>query len=201
MSENSSSTLPFNNSSTTSGAPNSTDESCIFADSKTETVLMVLGYFTILLVSLVGNALVVFVICKNKQLRRSMNYYVLNMAVSDLFTPLTIMPVNIVRIISGSAAFMVDTPLVLGNILCKICYFLPDVSLMVSIQSLLLISVDRFIVACCLPVADKTNLVQSPFYLHFLYLDYSHCCSCTLLLHFQTDIRWKFILLLAALGC
>ena len=40
---------------------------------------------------------------------------------------------------------MVDTPLVLGNILCKLCYFLPDVSLMVSIQSLLLISVDRFI--------------------------------------------------------
>ena len=168
MSENSSSTLPFNKSSTTSGSPNSTDESCIFADSKTETVLMVLGYFTILLVSLVGNALVIFVICKNKQLRRSINYYVLNMAVSDLFTPLTIMPMNVVRIISGSTAFMVDTPLVLGNILCKLCYFLPDVSLMVSVQSLLLVSVDRFI-AVVFPLQIK--LISSK--VRFI------CISCT----------------------
>ena len=145
MSENSSSTLPFNNSSTTSGTPNSTDEDCNFTDSNAEKVLKVLAYSIILLVSLVGNALVILVFYKNKQLRRSINYYVLNMAVSDLFTPLTIMPVNIVHIISGSTAFMVDSPLVLGNILCKLCYFLPDVSLMVSIQSLLLISVDRFI--------------------------------------------------------
>ena len=168
MSENSSSTLPFNTSSTTSESPNSTDEDCIFADSKTETVLMVLGYFTILLVSLVGNSLVIFVICKNKQLRRSINYYVLNMAVSDLFTPLTIMPVNIVRIISGSTAFMVDTPLVLGNILCKLCYFLPDVSFVVSIQSLLLISVDRFI-AVVFPLQIK--LISSK--VRFI------CISCT----------------------
>ena len=166
MSENSSSTLPFNISSTTSESPNSTD--CIFADSKTETVLMVLGYFTILLVSLVGNALLIFVICKNKQLRRSINYYVLNMAVSDLFTPLTIMPVNIVRIISGSTAFMVDTPLVLGNILCKLCYFLPDVSFMVSIESLLLISIDRFI-AVVFPLQIK--LISSK--VRFI------CISCT----------------------
>ena len=146
MSENSSSaSFPYNSSSPTDGSPNSTDENCNFADSNTEKVLKVLAYFIILLVSLVGNALVILVFYKKKQLRRSINYYVLNMAVSDLFTPLTIMPVSIVEIIKGSTAFIVDTPLVLGNILCKLCYFLPDVSMVVSIQSLLLISVDRFI--------------------------------------------------------
>ena len=146
MSENlSSASFPYNNSTPTDGTRNSTDEGCIFADSNAEKVLKVLAYFTILLVSLVGNSLVILVFYKNKQLRRSINYYVLNMAVSDLFTPLTILPVNIVEIISGSTAFMVDTPLVLGNILCKLCYFLPDVSLVVSIESLLLISIDRFI--------------------------------------------------------
>ena len=145
MPENSSLIFPDNNSSTTDRTPNSTDEGCISIDSNAETVVKILAYFTILLVSLVGNSLVILVFCKNKQLRRSINYYVLNMAVSDLFTPLTVMPVTIVRIISGSTAFMVDTPLVLGNILCKLCYFLPDVSFVVSIESLLLISVDRFI--------------------------------------------------------
>ena len=168
MSENSSWTFQYNSSSPTDGPPNSTDEGCIFADSNVETVLMVVAYFIILLVSLVGNALVVFVICKNKQLRRSINYYVLNMAVSDLFTPLTIMPVNIVSIISGSTAFMVDTPLVLGNILCKLCYFLPDVSVMVSVQSLLLISVDRLI-AVVFPLQIK--LISSK--VRFI------CISCT----------------------
>ena len=168
MSENSSSTLPFNNSSTTSGTPNSTDEDCNFTDSNAEKVLKVLAYSIILLVSLVGNALVILVFYKKKQLRRSINYYVLNMAVSDLFTPLTIMPVNIVQIISGSTAFMVDSPLVLGNILCKLCYFLPDVSLMVSIQSLLLISVDRFI-AVVFPLQIK--LISSK--VRFI------CISCT----------------------
>ena len=31
-----------------------------------------------------------------------------------------------------------------GNILCKLCFFLPDVSVLVSVESLLLISFDRF---------------------------------------------------------
>ena len=168
MSENLSSTFPYNSSSLTDGLPNSTDEDCILADSNAEKVLMVLAYFIILLVSLVGNSLVILVFYKNKQLRRSINYYVLNMAVSGLFTPLTIMPVHIVHIISGSTAFMVDTTLVLGNILCKLCYFLPDVSLMVSIQSLLLISVDRFI-AVVFPLQIK--LISSK--VRFI------CISCT----------------------
>ena len=64
---------------------------------------------------------------------------------SDLFTPLTIMPITIVKIISGCDFWKVDSPQLLGNILCKLCYFLPDVSVTVSIQSLLLISLDRFI--------------------------------------------------------
>ena len=66
------------------------------------------------------------------------------MAVSDLFNPLTIMPIQIVQIISGSESWKVDRPWILGNILCKLSYFLPDVSLAVSIESLVLISMDRF---------------------------------------------------------
>ncbi|KAJ7382526.1 hypothetical protein OS493_034417 [Desmophyllum pertusum] len=80
------------------------------------------------------------------------------MAVSDLFTPLTIMPVTIVQIISGSKSWKVDSPWILGNILCKLSYFLPDVSLVVSIISLLLISMDRF-VAVVFPF--KAKLISS----------------------------------------
>ena len=65
------------------------------------------------------------------------------MAVSDLFIPLTIMLIRIVNISAGSDSWKVDSPRLLGNILCKLCHFLPDVSLVVSIESLLLISLDR----------------------------------------------------------
>ena len=149
MIENSSSGFPTNNSLPIDETVNITDNDCFTADSTAAIVLKSLAYFTILLVSLVGNILVPLVVWKNKpwKLHKSINYFVFNMAVSDLFTPLTIMPVQIVEIISRSGAFMVDTPLLLGNILCKLCYFLPDVSVIVSVESLLLISLDRFATA------------------------------------------------------
>ena len=74
----------------------------------------------------------------------SIDSVVVNMAVSDLFTPSNIMPIKVFEIISGSDAFIVHSPLMFGNILCKLCYFLPDVSVLVSVESLLLISFDRF---------------------------------------------------------
>ena len=130
------------------------DRDCSHADSTTEVTVKAVAYFAILLVSFVGNILLVVVIYKNKQLRKSINFFVFSMAVSDLFTPLTIMPMKIIEIISGSFAWKVDSPQILGNILCKLCYFLPDVSLGVSIQSLLLISMDRFI-AVVFPFSAK----------------------------------------------
>ncbi|KAJ7393025.1 hypothetical protein OS493_008273 [Desmophyllum pertusum] len=121
-------------------------------------LLKALSYFVILLVSLIGNILVALVIYKNQEFRKSINYFVFNMAVSDLFTPLTIMPIKIVEIISGSVSWKVDSPWILGNMLCKLSYFLPDVSLAVSIGSLLLISMDRFI-AVVFPL--KVKLISS----------------------------------------
>jgi len=163
MFENCCSGFSTNSSATHDKSPNSTDEQCLTADSTAAIVLNSLAYFVILLVSLVGNALIILVVLKTKQLRKSINYFVFNMAMSDLFTPLNIMPVKIVEIISGSGAFMVHSPLMLGNILCKLCYFLPDVSLLVSVESLLLISLDRF-VAVVFPfkaklITSKTRLI------------------------------------------
>lgn len=134
-----------NDSSVTNGVPANRTQDCQPRSSTEGTVLKSLAYFVILILSLIGNGCILLVIYKNKNLRRNINFFVLNMAVSDLFNPLTIMPVHLVKIISGSKSCKVDNPWTLGNILCKLCYFLPDVSLTVSIESLLLISVDRFI--------------------------------------------------------
>ena len=123
---------------------NNREQDCFTADSTEAIVRKSLAYLIILLVSLVGNVLVILVVWKNKHFRMPIDSFVANMAVSDLFTPLTIMPIKVVEIISGSGAFMIHSPLMFGNILCKLCYFLPDVSVLVSVESLLLISFDSF---------------------------------------------------------
>ena len=143
-----------NISVTTANAQNNSSQNCLVDDSTVEVVIKSVAYFAILSVSLVGNILITLIIYKNKHLRKSINFFVFNMAFSDLFNPLTIMPITIVGIISRSHSWKVDSPLILGNILCKLSYFLPDVSLVVSIESLLLISMDRFI-AVVFPLKAK----------------------------------------------
>jgi len=162
MYKNSSVALPFtNNFNTTEYVDNYFDKNCRGSESKiVEVVCKAVAYFIILIVSLVGNLLVLFITYKNKQLRKSISFFVFNMAVSDLFNPLTIMPIQIVHIISGSDSWKVDRPWMLGNILCKLSYFLPDVSLVVSIESLLLISMDRF-VATIFPLYTKLESLKA----------------------------------------
>ena len=156
ISKNSTMELAFieNVSVTAEDAQNNSSQDCPVDDSTVEVVIKSVAYFAILGVSLVGNILIILIIHKSKQLRKSINYFIFNMAVSDLFNPLTIMPIKIVGIISGSDSWKVDSPWILGNILCKLCFFLPDVSLVVSIESLLLISMDRFI-AVVFPLKAK----------------------------------------------
>ena len=149
-----------NSSHTTSrSAYNNSYQVCeMTADSAAEITAKAVAYFFIFLVSFFGNIFILVVIYKNKRLRRSINYFVFNMAVSDLFNPLTVMTMKIVEIISGLESWKVDSPWLLGNILCKLTYFLPDVSLVVSIGSLLLISIDRLI-AVVFPL--KAKLISS----------------------------------------
>ena len=158
MSENSFAyRLPSNVTSTNS--TNTEQFGCLYsADSRLEKTMKVTAYSTILLVSLIGNALIILVFFKHKPIQRSINYFVVNMAFSDLLSPLTIMPLKIAEVLSGSSAFLIHTPLALGNALCTLTYFLPDVSVFVSIQSLLLISLDR-LVAVVFPL--KAKLITS----------------------------------------
>ena len=158
MFSNSSLQMPTNNATD----HNNTNQDCFARESTTqaEVVFKAMAYFIILLVSTVGNLLIVSITYKNKQLRKSINFFIFNMAVSDLFNPLTIMPIQIVHIISGSDSWNVVNPWMLGNIFCKLSYFLPDVSLVVSIESLLLIAMDRF-VATIFPLYTKLESLKA----------------------------------------
>jgi len=98
------------------------------------------AYCVIIVVSLTGNFLIGAIVIGIKSRRRTINYLILNMAMSDLILPLFAFP----RILTES---YVGYWLIAGDFglaLCKLVYFMQDVSITVSIQSLVLIAVDRF---------------------------------------------------------
>ena len=101
---------------------------------------MTFAYCLIFLVSLAGNTVIGIIAYKTKTMRKPINFLIVNMAMSDLLIPIFLIPRNIQRLYTNY--WLIGGPL--GQALCKLAPFLPDVSLTVSIQSLVLIAVDRF---------------------------------------------------------
>ena len=98
------------------------------------------AFCLIFVVSLLGNSFIGIIVYKTHTLRKPINFFIANMAMSDLLYPIFLFPQNLTNLhadswlISGS----------LGQALCKLSLFLADASFGVSVQSLILIAVDRF---------------------------------------------------------
>ena len=99
-----------------------------------------IAYCLLFVVSLTGNSLIGLIVYKTKTMRKPINFLIVNMAMSDLLYPIFLFPWKITEINVGS--WLISGPL--GLALCKLDPFLADVSTAVSIQSLVLIAVDRF---------------------------------------------------------
>ena len=93
-----------------------------------------------LVFALVGNFLLVLIVSKTPTLRKPINLLIANMATSDLLYPTFLFPVQLAEMHVGTL-FIGGT---FGQVLCKLQIFLADASSFVSIQSLILIAVDRF---------------------------------------------------------
>ena len=98
------------------------------------------AYSLILVVSLVGNPLIVLIVYKTPSLRKPINMLIANMAMSDLLYPMFLSPVELAKSHVGS--WLIGSTL--GEALCKMHSFLAGVSMLVSVQSLVLLIVDRF---------------------------------------------------------
>ncbi|XP_020612077.1 endothelin B receptor-like [Orbicella faveolata] len=96
------------------------------------------AYCLIIVVSLTGNSLIGIIIYKKKTMRRKINYFILNMALSDILLSIFVLPMDFVEL------SLVISDGLLGQTLCKVVPFLKYLSCVVSVESLLLIAVDRF---------------------------------------------------------
>ena len=95
----------------------------------------------IFLVAMVGNTVIGIFVYKTKTMRKPINFLMVNMAMSDLLVPIFWIPRDIQWLYANS--WLIGGPL--GQALCtKLLNFLLHISIAVSVQSLVLIAVDRF---------------------------------------------------------
>ena len=119
---------------------NGTQSSSCYWNLRAQNIGATFAYCLIFLVSLAGNTVIGIIVYKTKTMRKPINFLIVNMTMSDMLYPIFLIPDDIKRLyinswlISGS----------LGQALCKLIPFVADVSITVSIQSLVLIAVDRF---------------------------------------------------------
>ena len=99
------------------------------------------AFCLIIIISLVANSLIVILVCKTPNLKKPINYFIANMASSDLLYPLFWIPLSLSGL-HTSYSFLIGGQL--GQALCKLVHFFGNVSFVVSIQNLILIAVDRF---------------------------------------------------------
>ena len=92
--------------------------------------------YTIVLVTIFGNILVLVAFYVNKNLQTTFNYYVVNLAITDFAVALTAMSFHTTDNILGYWPF--------GGFLCGVWIFFDYGMTFVSVFTLILISVDRF---------------------------------------------------------
>ena len=127
--------MSANSSTTMSG----TQPSSCSSDPTAEKMAKTFAYILICVVSLAGNTLIGIIVYKTKTMRKTTNFLIANMAMSDLLLPIFLFPPIVTQLhfdswlLSGS----------LGQAFCKLYVFFSDVSTIVSVQSLVLITVNR----------------------------------------------------------
>ena len=157
---------------------NETQPSSCSSNPTAEKIGKTIAYCLLFIVSLAGNTVIGIIVYKTKTMRKPINFFIVNMAMSDLLFPIFVIPPLILMLYTDS--WLIGGSL--GQAFCKLKAFLPDVSTAVSIQSLVLIAVDRF-GAVVFPLHDRTEKLWFSTYqfkavpvLHSRHLDRRHSC-------------------------
>ena len=127
-----------------SGLNSTLTESCEVSPGVSSSVkyIKTFAYVLILLVSLFGNFAVIAIVSRNRLMWTSTNVLIANVAASDLLLSVFAVPRELVEIFTGPRRWLLDG--LTGLILCKLVYFFQDISTAVSIQSLVVIAIDRY---------------------------------------------------------
>ncbi|XP_076838775.1 neuropeptide Y receptor Y2, like [Brachyhypopomus gauderio] len=98
-------------------------------------VVLILAYSTIILLGVVGNSLVIYVVCKFKTLRTVTNFFIANLAVADLLVNTLCLPFTLAYTLLGEWKF--------GHVLCFTLPYAQGLAVHVSTVTLNVIALDR----------------------------------------------------------
>nr|XP_058952190.1 QRFP-like peptide receptor [Pocillopora verrucosa] len=124
---------------------NNTSECIVTINTAAKSTITALVLSAIALVSLLGNGLLILVFFRSKAVKKATNVFIINMAASDLLFPVFLLPRQIIAAITRSPPELFLVRGAMGSFLCKISTFLTDVSITVSIHSLVMITMERFL--------------------------------------------------------
>ncbi|XP_051026380.1 neuropeptide FF receptor 2 [Acomys russatus] len=94
------------------------------------------SYSLIFLLCMVGNTVVCFIVIRNKHMHTVTNFFIFNLAISDLLVGIFCMPVTLLDNIIAGWPF--------GSSMCKISGLVQGISVAASVFTLVAIAVDRF---------------------------------------------------------
>ena len=115
---------------------------CFLHDTNLVRVFRIAPFAPIAFFALTGNPLVLAVVCGKKTMRKTINFFIANMALSDLIFTLVYIP-RVVTILSLGYKWLVHG--LAGLIFCHIVSSLVEITVIVSVLTIVAISVDRFL--------------------------------------------------------
>ncbi|XP_067057603.1 neuropeptide Y receptor type 1-like [Acropora muricata] len=130
----------------------------IFDNSPLVKTTVMLALSVVILMNLVGNTLIIITVYKHKELRRTVNYFIVNVAFSDLIYALCDISVEATNMAKSSIQWLITGTA--GLVFCKLTYYMGHISVSVSVGSCIWIALDRF-VAVVLPM--KAHLLSTRF--------------------------------------
>ena len=160
-------TLPLTGNETALGEPNLPCGLHV-PHSTGKRISFIFLYSVNLMGSFLGNTFIVIVVYKHRDLRKTIDCFIVNMAVPDLSFPLIVIPVNVIGLVTESWHLRVSG--IFGSIFCKLFHFSSTVTLQVSAQSLVWIAIDGFVTAV---FSNKTwsYFTEDSYKSHRFYLD------------------------------
>ncbi|XP_071177228.1 QRFP-like peptide receptor [Mytilus edulis] len=108
-----------------------------FDEFNTDKIILLCIYIPVFFVALVGNILVLVMVCMNKSVRRNVaNYFLVNLAVADLLVTIVCIPMTV--------TVMIYPVWIYGDFMCRTLDFMQGVSIEGSVITIVCMGTERY---------------------------------------------------------
>ena len=109
--------------------------------SVTSKIAVVTAYVIIFTLALFGNSIGLYVVCAKQTSRRITNLLIKNLAIADLIFTVIVMPNSVLSMFLEPSQWFGG---IMGEITCKVVFYVVPVSIAASVTTMVVISLDRF---------------------------------------------------------